>query len=283
MRLTILTPAPDEPRFASVAQDWLARLARALEPQGVNVAACPWTACAGAGDADGVSPLLAWGYHQKPRAWRALLDRLAEAEVPVVNPAATLAWNTRKTYLAELEAQGAPIVPTLFVERLDAEAVAQAHDRFGADIIAKPQVSGGSFQTLRLAPGAALADAPDGPAMLQPFLAAVTGEGELSLVYFNGAFSHAVSKRAAAGDFRVQVQHGGLYAPLVAPPEALAAAEAVLAATGRRLVYARVDLIRDAAGALKLMELEAIEPDLYLEHAPDSGAAFARAMLWALD
>jgi glutathione synthase/RimK-type ligase-like ATP-grasp enzyme len=171
----------------------------------------------------------------------------------------------------------------LFVDQLSAEAVAEAHARFGPDIIAKPQISAGAHETIRLAAGDRFEGGPGGPAMLQPFMPAVSGEGELSLLFFDGVFSHAVGKVAKAGDFRVQFQHGGSNAAITPRPDAFEAAVQVLAAAGRPLTYARVDLIRDPQGRLRLMELEAIEPDLYLEFAPDSGAAFARAMRRALE
>ena len=137
---------------------------------------------------------------------------------------------------------------------------------------------GGSFGAIRLRPGGGLEGGPTGPAMLQPFLPSVTEEGELSLIFFGGAFSHAIAKVPGAGDFRVQYQHGGAYHAIGATPEMLSVAEQVLAAADQRLTYARIDLIRDHDGSLKLMELEAIEPDLYLNLAPDGGAMFARAM-----
>jgi len=278
MRLAILTPAPDEPRFAAIAHQWFDRLSAPLNRAGIAAEARSWTAPGDLTGFDAVTTLLAWSYHTRPTDWAALLDRLEVAGTRVINPVETLRWNTTKTYLAELEAAGAPVAPTLFVDRLTPEAIAAAHARFGDDIIAKPQVSGGSHETVRLYPGASLIGGPSGPAMLQPFMPAVTGEGELSLLYFGGRFSHALGKVAAAGDFRVQFQHGGASGPITAPTDALAAAELVLKAAARPLTYARVDLIRGPDGVLRLMELEAIEPDLFLEHAPDGGAAFAEAM-----
>jgi glutathione synthase/RimK-type ligase-like ATP-grasp enzyme len=282
MRLAVLTPAPDEPHFAAIALQGFDRLAAPLRRAGVEAVPRPWTEAGDLSAFDAVTPLLAWFYHTRPTNWAALLDRLESEGVRTINPVETLSWNTRKTYLAELEAAGAPVVPTLFVDRLTPAAIAAAHARFGDDIIAKPQVSGGSFETVRLSPGAALADAPAGAAMLQPFMDAVTGEGELSLLYFGGRFSHALGKVAAAGDFRVQVQHGGVSTRIDAPADALAAAERVLVAAGRPLTYARIDLIRGPDEVLRLMELEAIEPDLFLEHSPDDGAAFAAAMVGAI-
>jgi glutathione synthase/RimK-type ligase-like ATP-grasp enzyme len=283
LRLAILTAAADEPRFAQIVERWFERLAGALRGQAIEAEARRWTDPGDLGGFDAIAPLLAWSYHERPDEWRALLDGLERSGARVVNGVDVLRWNTCKTYLSELESAGAPVVPTLFVSRLTAETVAQAHDRFGPDLIAKPQISGGSHQTVRLAPGDHLQGAPAGPAMLQPFMPSVSGEGELSLLFFDGVFSHAVGKVAKAGDFRVQFQHGGLNSGIVAPPEALAAAERVLTAAGRPLTYARVDLIRDPQGGLRLMELEAIEPDLYLEFAPDGGAAFARATRRAME
>jgi glutathione synthase/RimK-type ligase-like ATP-grasp enzyme len=282
-RLLLLAPAPDEPRFAAIAHQWADRLAQALRPADIGVETRPWTEADDLTGFDGVSPLLAWSYHQHPDAWAARLDALAACGLPVINPAPMLRWNTTKTYLADLEARGVPIVPTLFVDRISPAAVAEAHARFGAELIAKPQVSGGSFATVRVAGGAVPPDAPQGPAMLQPFLPSITTEGELSLLFFGGAFSHAIGKVAQAGDFRVQYQYGGTYGAIEPPVEALDLARQTLAAAGGALTYARVDLIRDPEGRLRLMELEAIEPDLYLEHAPDGGAAFARAMRAALE
>ncbi len=282
MRMLLLTPAPDEPRFASVASELAERLMAPLRPAGIEIATRPWTEAGDLAAFDAVTPLLAWSYHAREAEWRALLDRIEAAGVTAVNSVEALAWNTQKTYLAELEEAGAPIVPTLFVDRLTPAALAEAHERFGQDLIVKPQVSGGSFGTIRLPPGGSLAGGPTGPAMLQPFLPAVTEEGELSLLYFDGAFSHAIAKVPGAGDFRVQYQYGGAYHAIGATPEMLSVAEQVLAAADQRLTYARIDLIRDRDGALKLMELEAIEPDLYLNLAPDGGAMFAKAMRAAM-
>jgi glutathione synthase/RimK-type ligase-like ATP-grasp enzyme len=280
-RLLILTPAPGDARFGAIVHRWVERLSAALALAGVAAEARPWTEAEDVSGFDGVAPLLAWSYHLDLAGWTRRLDALAAAGARTVNPLASLRWNTHKTYLAELEAAGAPIVPTLFVPALTAAAIAEAHDRFGDQLIAKPQVSAGAFATVRIVAGRPFEGAPTGAAMLQPFLPAVGGEGELSLLYFGGRFSHAIAKVAQAGDFRVQYQYGGVNTPIDPPPEAMAAAEQVLAAAPP-LTYARVDLVRDPTGRMRLMELEAIEPDLFLEHAPDAGAAFARAMRAAL-
>lgn len=278
----ILTPAADEPTFADRWSPLFERLAAPLRGRGLRVEAASWVD----GDlaaARLVLPLLAWGYHLRSDEWFARLDAWEAAGARLANPVSRLRWNTAKTYLAELAARGAPVVPTLAVERLTLEDLDRARDVFGVDVlVTKPQISGGSQDTVKLRHVDGLKGCTAGPALIQPFLPAVGEEGELSLFYFDGQFSHAVTKVAVAGDFRVQPQFGGRVSEVAPEPEALRAAEMVLEAAGASLTYARVDLIRGLDGGPQLMELEIIEPDLFLEHAHDGGAAFAAAVLKAL-
>lgn len=279
----ILVPAADEPRFSQSWPVLFDRLAAPLRTLGLTVAPRAWTEPVEAGGQGVVLPLLAWGYHHREAEWRAAVQTLAASGVRTANPPALLGWNTAKTYLAELAAKGAPIVPTMTVDKVTPEAVAEARERFQVElVVAKPQVSGGSHQTVKLGREPDLSGAPTGPALIQPFLPAVGEEGELSLFFFNGAFSHAVTKVAAAGDFRVQPQYGGQVSAVAPEPEALHAARMVLDAVDQPLTYARIDLIRGLDHIPQLMELEIIEPDLFLQYAHDGGAAFAAAVKAAL-
>jgi hypothetical protein len=195
------------------------------------------------------------------------------------NPPDVLGWNVDKAYLGRLAARGAPVVPTRYVERVDEAALAAAAAAFGTEaLIAKPQISASAWQTIRWSPGGSAADGPEGPAMIQPFLPAILDDGEISLVYIDGAYSHALRKRPRPGDFRVQPGHDGIITPHAAEADELAAAAAILAAVAEPLLYARIDLARDPAGAPLLMELELVEPDLYFQHDPAKGAAFAEAV-----
>jgi glutathione synthase/RimK-type ligase-like ATP-grasp enzyme len=235
---------------------------------------------------DVVLPLFAWGYHQAPERWFAALDRWEAAGVRLFNPARVLRWNSDKRYLADLAGAGAPVVPTLFADALADTDLAAARARFGAGIlVVKPVFSGGAHNTMLVEPDASLPPALLGEAMMiQPLMRSIATTGEHSLLLFDGTLSHALVKWPRAGDFRVQAQHGGMAEDLVAPDDALAAARAVLAAlaacTGLTAapLYARVDLIADDDGRWLLMELELIECSLFLDHAPDGGAAFARAL-----
>jgi glutathione synthase/RimK-type ligase-like ATP-grasp enzyme len=184
--------------------------------------------------------------------------------VPLFNPPALMRWNTRKTYLGELEAAGVPTVPTWFGDA-GAASVNAAFDRFGCDqLVVKPQVSAGSYQTHRLSRSAAAPSLDD--AMIQPFLPAIESEGEYSLFYIGGAFSHAIRKVAQAGDFRIQPQFGGVNTRWHPDSEAEAVAAAALRAVPGGVLYVRIDLLRRLDGRLALIELEAIEPDLYMHH-----------------
>ena len=280
----ILTPAADNPEFKANWPVWFERLSAPLNAVGIETRPHAWTEPLGADHgADAALSLLSWGYHFKPDLWRERLDGLEASGVKLINPPHVLRWNTAKTYLVELAEAGVSVVPTLAVDQVTPEAIEAARAHFGAEIIvAKPQISGGSHETLKLSPGDALVGGPTGAALLQPFLPAVGEEGEISLFYFGGDFSHAVAKVAKAGDFRVQPQFGAAIGPVEAPAEALGVARAVLDAAPGPLTYARVDLLRGRDGGLQLMELEVIEPDLYLQHAADGGAMFAAAVKAAL-
>ena len=276
MRIALWTPDPLHAAYAENAPPFLGRYRDLLARVGIDAVGVPWSATPPAG-IDGSLPLLAWGYHLDPAAWSAALDRWAAAG-PVVNGTALLRCNTRKTNLAELARAGVPVVPTVYASRADREALAAAARTLGSgDLVVKPQVSAGGHRTFRLRPGEAPPEVvPD--AMIQPFLPAVAGDGELSLFHFGGSPAHAVRKVAGPGEFRVQSHLGGTYAPFDPPADVREAALRALAAAPIPPVYARVDLVRGPDGLPLLMELEAIEPDLYLEHAPDGGLAFAEAV-----
>lgn len=280
-RIALLTPAADGP-YGTVWRPYFDRLAAWLAGEGLAAEPLDWRFAASA-DAPAVMPLLAWGYHLQAEAWLGVLDDLAARGVRTLNDAALLRWNTTKTYLADLTDADVPVVPTVFIDRATPALVENARERLGAgELVIKPQISGGSHETIRLAPGALMTGAPTGPAMVQPFLPSVSGEGEHSLLFFGGVFSHAVGKVARPDDFRVQPQFGSTIGPVTPSGEALAVADAVMRALDRPPVYARVDLIRCLDGSLRVMELEAIEPDLFLEHAPEAGARFAAAVKRAL-
>ena len=259
--------------------------ADALRAGDFDVNARPWTAPGDLDHFDAVLPLVVWGYHERYDAWLGLLDRLEREDVYCINPPALLRWNSDKAYLAELAAAGVPTVATIATDELDDEAIAQARARFGcSDLVVKPPVSASATGTHRLKPGEPIPAEVAGRRMLvQPFMPAIAAQGEYSLMLFGGRFSHAILKTPKAGDFRVQPHLGGSERPCAAPAGGEELARAALAAAPADAVYARVDMVEDEDGAMRIMELELIEPALWLQHAPDGGAGFASAVAAAIE
>jgi glutathione synthase/RimK-type ligase-like ATP-grasp enzyme len=200
------------------------------------------------------------------------------------NPFEVLAWNSHKSYLVELAERGVPTMQTTLLTR-DSQPEAQVHalERHDdSEIVLKPAVGGGALGALR-----ARADSPEaaehlaiwtkaGEVLIQPLQPEVLTEGEASLMFFGGRFSHAVLKVGAPGDFRVQGLHGGTVHNHVATARQLEVAEAALGAAPGATSYARVDLVRLEDPLV--MELELIEPELFLRVEPEAAMAFAQQL-----
>jgi glutathione synthase/RimK-type ligase-like ATP-grasp enzyme len=259
--------------------------ADALRLGGFEVSARPWTAPGDLNPFDAVMPLVVWGYHERYDEWLALLDRLESEGVLVINPPPLLRWNSDKAYLAEMDAKGIPTVHTVAVDALDEQALHDARDRFACErLVVKPPVSASATGTFLLCPGDAIPGEAAGRRMLvQPFMSSIASQGEYSIMLFDGVFSHAILKTPKAGDFRVQPHLGGSEVPCGAPAGAVDLARAALASAPAEALYARVDMVADDEGTLRVMELELIEPALWLQHAPDKGAAFASAVRRAIE
>jgi glutathione synthase/RimK-type ligase-like ATP-grasp enzyme len=280
VRSAILVPAPDYPE----EWDWAYEVeAGVLLRAGFSVEARPWNDAGELAGFDLVMPLVAWGYHQDPARWHALLDRLEREQIAVLNPVPLLRWNSDKRYLAELGAKGIATIPTRLVEALDEAELAGARGAFGDVLVIKPPVSAAADGTHRLGPADPIPAGSLGRTMLvQPFLRSVAEEGEYSILLFGGQFSHAIVKRPKAGDYRVQPHLGGTEVACAAPPGAIDLALAALSAAPAEAAYARVDMVRDNRGELAIIELELIEPSLWLQHAPDGGQSFVDAIRAAL-
>ena len=264
-----------------------ASVAAELAALGVDSEFVPWTdpGVLGSG-ADLALIRSTWDYTTRLAEFLSFLTALP---MPVVNAVDVVRWNCHKGYLTELAAAGAPVVPTVLVRggtaALSAVGGAPGLPDFGsAEVIVKPASSAGARGVGRFASSsdAAIAHLQEllavGDVLVQPFQPDVAG-GERSLIFLGGSFSHAVRKTPAAGDFRVQEQYGGVIVPHVASAAELDAAGAALAAVpggSASLLYARVDLIGPATSPL-IMEVELIEPELFLPHAPGSAAALAKA------
>lgn len=280
MRIACLVPAPDYPEPWRWAYDVEAE---ALSAAGAEVEPVAWTEAGDLSDYDLVVPLVAWGYHLDYPRWLELLDRAEAGDWPLVNPPTLLRWNGDKAYLAELDGRGISTVPTLAVEACCDADLEEARRHFDCEwLVVKPPVSASASGTHRLCPNDDLpADGRHRPMIIQPLIEEIARTGEFSLMLFDGEYSHCVVKRPRSGDFRVQPHLGGVTLPSKAPPGAEELARAALAAAPAKAAYARVDIIPDDDGVLRIMELELIEPALFLDHAPDGGAAFTRSILSA--
>ena len=271
-----------EGRLPSTEQSGFERLAAASAAKGLFFEIAHWQdeGVAHAGF-DGALIRSCWDYVGRPEAFLAALERLEAAGLRVLNPSSLVRWNLRKTYLRDLAQAGTPTIDTLWLDTVDATQLARAFDALdAAEIVLKPQIGAGSAATLRLKRNAwspmDLLDGPQAAAMVQPFLPAVASEGEASLHYAGGAFTHAVLKRPPEGDWRANAKATAI-SVLSPTPAMLALAETALASAPEPPAYARVDLVPDGAG-WRLIELELIEPFLYLDSGPDAAERFAAGL-----
>ena len=280
MKLAILIPEAD------YSADWRWAYdveAGALEAAGAKVEPIVWSEPFDGSEYDLVLPLVAWGYHKHFDRWMAVLDRLEQQGVQVQNPVELLRWNSEKNYLAELYERGIPVVPTEVAEALDEQSLGRIRAHFDCtDVVVKPPVSASAYLTFRIPSGEAIPDPVRGRRMMvQPWLESITTTGEWSLLFFDGKLSHALAKVPVAGDFRVQPEHGGIIESSDPPPGAEEVALAALAAAPARALYARVDIVVGNCGTLQVMELELIEPALWLDRSPNAATLFANAVLSA--
>ncbi len=231
-----------------------------------------------------------WDYQQDAGAFLKLLEDIDASSARLENALSLVRWNIRKDYLRDLEQAGITIVPTRWAETLDGDWARDATEALGQPetLILKPQVSANADDTYRIA----ITDWPNQvaelqsrfagrPCMLQPYLPVIETEGEFSLFYFGGRYSHAILKTPESGDFRVQEEHGGRLRSIEPEPALKAAADQVLQAITRLQqlpLYARVDLVRDEEHFL-LMEVELIEPSLYFNMDKQSAVRFAEAFV----
>lgn len=227
-----------------------------------------------------------WDYHLRLSEFASWLDARARDGSALMNPPALVRWNLHKSYLDDLAAAGRPVIETVRVPRGDPPSLgALMQTRGWVQAVVKPAVSASAHRTFRVARADALAHEPelasilrDGDALVQPLAPEILTAGEWSFVFVADAFSHAVLKRAAAGEFRVQEEYGGHAEPGDPGAAVRAQAAAVLAAAPGRSTYARVDgIVRD--GTFVLMELELIEPVLYLAEDPQAPDRLALAVL----
>jgi glutathione synthase/RimK-type ligase-like ATP-grasp enzyme len=227
-----------------------------------------------------------WDYHLEPERYAAWLRQCAADSVNLWNPAATVLENMDKRYLIDLANAGVEVVAMKYLERGRPQCLRSILERRGwRHAVVKPAVSASAFGTWRTSlEGADVdqarldRDVAGRCVLVQPFVDEVVTQGEWSLIFFGGEYSHAVLKRPAEGDFRVQEELGG-HAVASEPPSAvIEQARTILARVPAPLLYARVDGI-ERDGRFVLMEVEINEPFLYIASAHGAAERFADAIV----
>jgi glutathione synthase/RimK-type ligase-like ATP-grasp enzyme len=258
-----------------------------LAARGVRAEPAAWDDPAVAWDSyDALIIRSTWNYHKAYEAFLSWIDHVEALGVPMWNPPAILRWNADKTYLRDLASSGVNVVPTRWVAPTGTTSLAELVAHAGwSDVVVKPTVSASAYETWRVAGRDVTSEdesrfqrlAARGSVIVQPFVPELQRDGEWSLFFLGGEYSHAALKRPRAGDFRVQPEHGGTVESKPAPPHLIAAASAVTAHIPGPWLYARVDGC-EVDGQLLLIELELLEPWLFLEAEPAVAERFAEAI-----
>lgn len=226
-----------------------------------------------------------WDYQEDPALFLDVLDTIDKSTALLVNDLALVRWTLEKSYLKDLEERGADIVPSTWHRDFDAEDADAFFSSHNADkLILKPLIGANAADTFVLTNP--ISDAlcreltdtfRDRSYFVQPFVANIQSEGEFSLFFLGGAYSHAIQKTPKVGDFRVQEEHGAEIKAVTAPDRLIDTATCIMEMVEPEPVYARIDFVRDDDDRYLLMELELIEPSLYLRTDPNAATRFAAA------
>ena len=272
--MIVLATSADDPEIT--ASDRL--YADALRRRGFDVTGAPWDGPRTAFDgATAVVIRSTWGYYRAPEAFRDWTEAMA-ATTRLFNDIGIVRWNLSKDYVAKLAAAGIRVPGTHIVAR-EAGAIGRVFEQTGwTRAVVKP-ATGASGHAVELVERDAIAETLPRLAgdvvLVQEFLPEIA-EGELSLVYFDGAFSHAIRKRPPAGEFRANSRFGATRAVESPSPAVVAQGAAALRPLPGLPLYARVDgIVR--GDTLVVIEIEVLEPALFLDFDPASADRFAEA------
>ena len=230
-----------------------------------------------------------WDYHLKPERYADWLRAFISISGRLWNPPQAVLENLDKRYLSTLAMQGIDVVPTIVQSAGHDAALGEILERSQwDDVVIKPAVSAGGWGTWRASRATANDDkgrfaeqVRRRDVLIQPYMPEIADPGEWSLIFFAGRYSHAVLKKPANGDFRVQRHLGGTTSLAEPGPALIEQAETVLATVEHPLLFARVDGI-ERQGRFILMELEINEPFLFLGYSDQAAGRFADAILHRL-
>jgi hypothetical protein len=227
-----------------------------------------------------------WNYHRQLPEFLSWLEMLDQASVKVWNSTDIVRGNVSKKYLIDFQSAGIPIVPTVFIpQNTSMQLDSVLENQKWEHAIIKPEVSASAYQTISASLSTAVDDQTQldkilktSGALIQEFRNEITVSGEWSLIFFDRKFSHAVLKRPSAGDFRVQEELGGIIQTATPPDALIHQAEHILHQVNGTLLYARVDGIA-ADDEFLLMELELIEPSLFMGFSTGAPEVFASSII----
>ncbi|MBN2615740.1 MAG: hypothetical protein JXR71_08615 [Bacteroidales bacterium] len=225
-----------------------------------------------------------WNYYKNAEHFSQFLNILEAAGIPTANPLEIIRWNMEKSYLKKLMQEGYDVIPTVFSDHNPEQAFREARSNNWKKMVLKPMISGGSYHTFVL-------DAEDEPLfkeyireyyhnrpfMLQEFIPGIA-DGEISTLTFGNGYTYSVTKVPQAGDYRVQFQYGGQYRAHETPAELLKIAERLFDRHGRNTLYQRLDGVWHN-GKFLIMEVELLEPDLYLNLSEEALQAFTESIV----
>jgi glutathione synthase/RimK-type ligase-like ATP-grasp enzyme len=214
-----------------------------------------------------------WDYHRRLEAFRSWIELLETRGVALWNSPALLRWNLDKSYLGDLRSGGVPTVPTVRIKQSSPQTLQSVlQDNGWKEAVVKPTVAATAYRTARVTLATAVTDQQlledvlaHSDALVQPFVPEIQTEGEWSLIYLDGEFSHSVKKYPQAGDYRVQAEFGGRVVPEAAPQSFIDIGYHALEQFDHRSLYARLDGVETETG-IRVMELELVDPELFFRH-----------------
>jgi len=265
-------------------------LLRDLKEEGLRADLKNWEAWKSTNnDSHGYIVRTTWGYYREIKKFREFLSELSSAGSCVWNPVELMRWNLNKRYLLELAKSGIPVVPTKLIAPGENLRFLEISQEFETEsLVIKPAIGAGGHNTYRIELGDNLysfekeiAELRKKELLVQKFVSGVSQEGEYSLIYIDGSFTHCVLKTAASSEFRVQAEHGGTETKVPTPSGALQVADRVmrcLESHWEEILTARIDLVRTASNQWLVMEVELIEPQLFFRYAPEASRSLAQAL-----
>jgi hypothetical protein len=226
-----------------------------------------------------------WDYQNEPNRFLSVLETIVRSGVRLINPLELVRWNIRKTYLLNLQTKGIRIVPTISGQCITDRRLNDHFRDIGApELVIKPVIGAGSQDTYRIRRDSGypaieeiVTKFENCDYLAQPFMRAIVADGEYSLFFFGAKFSHAIKKKPGKRDYRVQEEYRGAYKRLAPQSDLVKTAQQVIATVEPAPVYARVDLVRDQENRFAVMELELIEPGLFLQLDKRAPNRFAQA------